>query len=113
MFKDGLMRDIGSKRDGRIIKAATEFRIGMIGDKESAGYCGMICWPLATMLAMEFAMDFQTTSREDIELDDGSTTNHIWIVMPDGRVLDPTMDQFGAEHPPVYLGQPVKGIHTP
>lgn len=28
--------------------------------------------------------------------------NHVWLELSDGRILDPTADQFGLE--PVYLG---------
>lgn len=41
--------------------------------------------------------------------------NHVWILMEDGRVLDPTCDQFndrlGAAFPPVYLGSPIQNLH--
>ena len=36
--------------------------------------------------------------------------NHIWIRLADGRVLDPTADQFG-DYPPVYLGDPLPELH--
>lgn len=29
--------------------------------------------------------------------------SHMWLRLPDGRILDPTADQFGL--PPVYLGE--------
>jgi hypothetical protein len=43
---------------------------------------------------------------ELVEADFG-WTNHCWLALPDGRILDPTADQFvghGATLPPVYLG---------
>lgn len=30
--------------------------------------------------------------------------NHIWILLEDGRALDPTADQFG-NYPEIYLGE--------
>lgn len=36
-------------------------------------------------------------------------TNHYWIELPDGRIIDPTADQFNEikkqDMPKVYLGQ--------
>jgi hypothetical protein len=45
---------------------------------------------------------------ELVEADFGHT-NHFWLRLPDGRILDPTADQFGLS--PVYLGKlPTKYI---
>lgn len=34
-----------------------------------------------------------------------TTWDHIWLELSDGRVLDPTADQFPLSLPPVYLGE--------
>lgn len=101
-----------NKRDAKIVRDATEFRRGLIGDQNGAGWCAVVSWSLAGFLG--FAHGIQTGNAErEIEIGDGSTLVHVWVTMPDGRVLDPTMDQFGTEWPKVYLGEPVKGIHLP
>jgi hypothetical protein len=59
-----------------------------------------ICAPLQGWLA------FMGLDLELVEADFG-WTNHCWLALPDGRILDPTADQFarhGVELPAVYLG---------
>ena len=67
--------------------------------------CAMVCWPLGPLL------NLHGVSCEVVESDLGEG-NHIWIRLEDGRVLDPTIDQFNylfAESwPEVYLGPPTK-----
>lgn len=93
--------------DKRIISIAAEFRAGMIGDKPSALWCFMICAPLAGLLRW-YGLE--------AELVEGylGDINHVWLKLPDGRVLDPTADQFNDRRseplPAVYLG-PALDIH--
>lgn len=90
--------------DEELIEFATEFREGILDGRQSARMCAMVCWPLVTLLNMH------GVACEAIEsaFDDG---NHVWIKLADGRVLDPTADQFG-QLPTVYLGEPTD-IHLP
>jgi hypothetical protein len=60
----------------------------------------MVCYPLAGYLA------FLGVDVEVCESRVGDW-NHIWLLLPDGRVLDPTADQFDATLPVVYLGSPL------
>lgn len=95
--------------DKRIVRIATDFRRGMIGDKPGDLCCAMICWPLAPLLRMSglevAAIESWFDDQPDVLFD-----AHIWLLMPDGRALDPTADQLvrmGFPHldlPPVYLG---------
>ena len=65
----------------------------------------MVCAPLSTVLEV---MGFENKLVEG----DLVVANHIWIELADGRVLDPTADQFNdldfgwPALPQVYLGPP-------
>lgn len=91
--------------DEQIIEYATAFRDGMLEDQLPTMKCFMVCAPLVTILNMS------GIKCEAIESDLG-WCNHIWLRLSDGRVLDPTADQFnyldGAKFPKVYLGPTTK-----
>lgn len=92
--------------DEELVEFAREFRKGIMGAyTNSTGFCGMICWPLETLLCMN------GVQCKSVETDLGMC-NHVWLRLEDGRVLDPTMDQFNflfaEDWPDVYLGPPTK-----
>jgi hypothetical protein len=88
--------------DAALLELVTEFRAGLLGDRSSARFCAMVCWPLAGYLSfLGFDVDVQETT---VHLPSQCTCNHVWLLLPDGRVLDPTADQFDATLGPVYLG---------
>ncbi len=93
--------------DKQLVRYAMSFRKGILGKRPSAGQCGAICNPLASLLGME-GVD---VTRVRVWLPEPyEMANHIFLRLPDGRVLDPTADQFPREHPglpPVYLGPPL------
>ena len=82
----------------RIARAARE-RITLGGP--SSGYCAVVCVPLATYLTR------RGLAAEDIHGAVGEW-QHSWIALCDGRILDPTADQFNrnsaSRMPPIYLG---------
>ncbi|MGU3387229.1 hypothetical protein ACLBYG_22155 [Methylobacterium sp. D53M] len=94
--------------DKQLVRIASEFRKGMLGDNPSTLWCFMICAPLGGMLRAIYGVD-----AELVEGDLGEI-NHVWLRLADGRVLDPTADQFNEARatplPPVYLG-PALDIH--
>lgn len=82
----------------RIARAARD-RITLGGP--SSGYCAVVCVPLATYLTR------RGLPAEDVHGAVGEW-QHSWIALGDGRILDPTADQFnrGASRmPPIYLGE--------
>lgn len=94
--------------DEELMTFATEFRDGILDGHPSAWMCAAVCWPLATLLGI------YGVEAEAIETDLGEM-NHVWLLLADGRALDPTADQFNAlfpdmNLPPVYLG-PLLKIH--
>lgn len=91
--------------DEELIEEAREFREGILGGLDSAGMCYAVCWPLAAYLRVAHGINC-----EQVEVDWGDG-NHVYLELPDGRVLDPTYDQFDENGPAVYLGEPLM-IHT-
>lgn len=94
--------------DEELVKVSDTFRTGLLGDTPSFRACAMVCWPLEGFLNAIHGINCR--SRE-VKFDHHLVGNHVFIELEDGRVLDPTYDQFGADLPRVYLGKPVPGIH--
>ncbi len=92
--------------DAELIDIATEFRDGILDGRPSKMMCYMVSAPLAGFL------NFYGLRADLI----GGDLGHFWIRLADGRVLDPTADQFNDEGfevlPPVYLGPPTM-LHPP
>ena len=86
----------------QIKKFASEFRKGLLDSRQPESMCFAVTSPLVTLLNMHGV---------ECQLKEGSVgdTNHFWIELPDGAILDPTADQFtdlgGATMPPVYIGK--------
>jgi len=91
--------------DAELIDFVTDFREGILDGGSSHGKCAMVCWPLTTLLCMS-GVPCESVDPDMEEM------NHVWIRLADGRVLDPTADQFNEIYPeenfpPVYLGPPL------
>jgi hypothetical protein len=89
--------------DKELIDYASEFRRAIIGDAPGAWWCAGISAPLhAVLTALGVAADI-------VKSDLGHCA-HVFIRFPDGRVLDPTAEQFNwcsrVQLPAVYLGPP-------
>jgi hypothetical protein len=96
-------------KDATLKHIATEFRAGMLGNRPSNWTCGMVCFALQGLLAGIHSFNTQLFESDLGEM------NHIWLKLPDGRALDPTIDQFNhffphKDYPKVYLG-PLLDIH--
>ena len=91
-------------RDAELVDFATEFRTGILDGRASRDMCFVVSAPLASLLRLH------GVEAELVESDIGES-NHFWIRLADGRVLDPTADQFDETLPPVYLGPPTE-IHA-
>lgn len=81
--------------DRQLVKAARDFRRGVIGRRSSRLMCFAVCAPLETLLALG-GVEVRLEELQFVEV------NHVVLRLGDGRILDPTADQFGLE--PVYLG---------
>lgn len=98
--------------DKEIIRITSEFRTGMIGKKgSSTGWCSKICWPLLSYFSVMGVE--MTLKRGKVRARIGLTSSvkrydHVWLELEDGRILDPTYDQFqqiSEAQIPVYLGK--------
>lgn len=86
--------------DAKLVKTALDFRRGMLGRRGSEGMCWCICNPLGVFLQMLGV---------DNDLIEGTVggQHHFYLQLRDGRILDPTGDQFeGLNLPKVFLGRP-------
>ena len=89
--------------DRRLVSVARAFRHVILGRGLGRGpsrlMCFAVCLPLQGYLSV---IGFETTLVEATLKHKHGKMNHFWLELPDGRILDPTADQFGLE--PVYLG---------
>jgi len=100
--------------DDELLRIATTFRQGILGDGDSDCMCFAVSAPLAAFLNSRGAQcEFRVTAMPPPF--DTDWPNHYWIELADGRALDPTADQFnvvkGTHFPDIYLGPPNKLIH--
>jgi hypothetical protein len=81
--------------DGQLKRLSLQFRNGLISKRESEMMCGIVSYALQGYLSF-LGVD---TKSEEVML---QFSNHVFLRLSDGRVLDATADQFGG--PKVYLG---------
>lgn len=87
-------------KDSMLRQTALSFRNGLLGKRDSGMMCMAVCYPLQGFLSM---LGVETKIEE---LDFGKT-NHVILRLQDGRILDPTADQFSGptiKLPKVYVG---------
>jgi hypothetical protein len=98
--------------DAQLLKFVTGFRRGIVGRGKSEYMCFAVCAPLVTLLNMH---GVPSKLREGTVKFEIGSINHFWIELEDGRVIDPTADQFnrffGRSLPKVYLGAADAAIH--
>lgn len=87
--------------DKQLIRIARDMRAGILGTRSSVDMCMVVSAPLQSMLSALYGV---VCELEEVWLDETpqGTTNHVFLRLPDGRILDPTADQFGLD--PIYLG---------
>lgn len=83
-------------------RTAEGFRKGILGKGSSKFMCRAVCMPLQGYLhamGIETALIAGWVDLRDYDMD------HTWLRLVDGRILDPTADQFDELGlPPVYIG---------
>jgi hypothetical protein len=82
--------------DKQLLKAARDFRTGVLDGRPSAFMCYAVSMALQGYLSWSLGVETDIVSADFPEI------NHYWLKLPDGRILDATADQFGLD--PVYLG---------
>ena len=94
------MSDAPRANVGRLKRIVGGFRRGILGQRAPDMMCAAVCYPLCGYLAM---CGIETKIVEG----DFGRTNHVWLEMEDGTIIDPTADQFSGEivkMPKVYIG---------
>jgi hypothetical protein len=94
--------------DRELIKLAKEFRRGILGNRDnSKGWCAAISWPLESLLSLHGIEAALVETNLSSDSRSSEALNHVWLMLPDGRALDPTADQFDRTLGEVYLGSPL------
>ena len=83
-------------------RVVQSFRDDILGGprsgNESRGMCFAVCAPLQGFLC--FCGIQSKLVQQQFQY-----TNHVWLELPDGSIIDPTADQFlRLRLPPVYIG---------
>lgn len=110
-------------KDDDLKQFCREFRHELLQGGSSRGACAMVCVPLAGLLEFMGITKCEVIESDLSQFENGWMMNHVWLQLPDGRVLDPTADQFngpGMGHdglPDIYLGPPLdfhlmEGVHA-
>lgn len=91
--------------DRVLVNQVKAFRGGILNGQSSRMMCGVVCF------ALQGYLEWIGLQSELFESDLGEM-NHVWLKLPDGRVLDPTADQFNEwfphkNYPSVHLGEPL------
>lgn len=88
--------------DEELVQVVEDFRDGILEGQSSYLMCHVVAYPLQGFLSMHGVESEVTTG-------DIGFGNHVWLTLADGRVLDPTIDQFAqyswCPKGKVYLGE--------
>jgi hypothetical protein len=95
--------------DAQLVAFAAQFRDGLLDGQSSYLMCAAVSLPLAALLRLH-GVDCATEEGEN------GAGGHTWIRLGDGRILDPTADQYNypffKQYPKIYLGPPTE-LHDP
>lgn len=92
--------------DKELLRVSKQFVKGFLGKRESQGHCFALSTALQGFLFSLYQC--QTELIEGVIETPNCMYEHFWLLMEDGRILDPTANQFnailGKDMPTVYLG---------
>jgi hypothetical protein len=96
--------------DKELYKIVNGFTKGLLGKRSSESMCFVVTWTLNSFLT---CCGIKSKLVEgEIKLKNGYIANHFWIELEDGKVIDPTADQFNSlsEHqmPNIFIGKKPK-----
>jgi hypothetical protein len=91
--------------DRELIRITSGFTKGILNKRESKSMCFAVSFPLQGYLSF-CGLEAEIIEGE-IKLNK-EVWNHFWLRLPDGRILDPTANQFktpdGKEMPKIFIG---------
>lgn len=92
--------------DKALLKTVREFRKGLLENDTSEFKCFMVCAPLQAYLGF---IGYTTKLIKGlVDISEDLEAGHYWLRLRDGRILDPTADQFSTPArpmPDVYIGE--------
>lgn len=95
-------------KDEELLEVVTEFREGILDGEDSYLMCFVVCSPLQSYLSCMGIKTKMIKRDFNIPMLD-CIINHVWLELKDGRIIDPTADQFNQvrhdKMPPVYIGE--------
>jgi len=95
--------------DKQLVRIAKGMRSGVLDGRRSRMMCAVVCAPLQGYLG---ALGFDTELIDGEVPTDEVLFQHVWLETKDGRIIDPTADQFPHTGlPPVYVG-PLPDCYT-
>lgn len=96
--------------DAELITTCRDFRGGLLGEgKSGLGMCAVVCLPLSSFLSAVCSVKAECFICDHADHPTSPSLNHVWMELADGRVLDPTFDQFCSDEPvDIYLGPPTE-----
>jgi len=83
--------------DKQLISVARAMRRGILGKRPSAKQCMVVSASLQGYLSAVHGVQTELITVDFPEID------HVFLKLADGRILDPTADQFGLDA--IYLGE--------
>jgi hypothetical protein len=98
----------GELSDEELVRVCEEFRGGILDHPRYGGESKGMCFAISSALGgyLSFALDLECRLVQG-EYGKRYVIEHWWLELPDGRVLDPTADQFSSvahPMPKVYIG---------
>lgn len=91
--------------DQALLKTIKDFRKGLLENDTAELKCFMVCAPLQAYLGF---IGYTTELVKGIvDISDDLEAGHYWLRLRDGRIVDPTADQFSTQArpmPEVYIG---------
>jgi|SRR5688572_17732414 len=95
-----------SMTDKELKKVVSGFTKGFIGKGTAQSKCFVLCFPLQSFLNL---CGVETELIEGEVEGEKFVWGHYWLKLKDGRIIDPTCDQFnipgGLSMPKVYIGE--------
>lgn len=93
--------------DKQILKMVSDFKNGLLSKRNSDNMCYAVCAPLQAFLELSGIECYLVEGSVDLK---DCSYGHYWIELEDGRIIDPTADQFNKhgttpKFPSVYIGE--------
>lgn len=98
--------------DDELVSFVQDFKSGILSGSPSNKMCFAICVPLQSYLSF---LGIETELIKGDVIFPEETWEHFWLLLKDGRILDPSIDQFKQikNAPSIYIGKLPKCYKAP